>query len=188
MTLLYPNVGDLFNNKLINISWEATDLDGNNLNYAVILSPDNGTNWNTLDFDFNATNYSINTLDLMDGKDYLVKVLATDGFNTNYTISDAFGIDNDLNITELKVVYQNNTERVFKIGLNNTLNTAIGNITWEFNTGESVVASQYLFDLEPKEEIFIFVYHNYTLSGIYNLSFKAQNGFFIETDSKNITI
>ena len=42
-------------------------------------------------------------------------MLVTEGVNTNQSISNTFGIDNDLNITKFDIVYQNNTQRIFKI-------------------------------------------------------------------------
>ena len=34
-------------NEIINVSWNASDSDGDDLNYAILLSPDNGTTWKT---------------------------------------------------------------------------------------------------------------------------------------------
>ena len=137
----------------------------------------------------NETSFNISSNDLSDCKLCRIKVLATDGVNTNESVSNTFEIDNDLNITEFKVIYQNNTERIFKIDVQNTFNsTTISNITWEFNSGQDIKTSTKLFNLVPQEKIFVYIYHNYTVSGNYNISFKAFSGNFIETETKSIII
>lgn len=143
----------------MNISWEASDLDGNSLTYAILLSQDDGATYSTLDFDINATNYSINSLDLLDGDNYLIRILATDGVNTNFTLANTtFTIDNDLQIKEFSAIYSNLTQQILRISLNNTLNQTISNITWMFNTGESIKNSTYVVDLQFGEEMLFFVH------------------------------
>ena len=117
-----------------------------------------------------------------------VKVLVTDGVNTNESVSDIFEIDNDLQITDFNVVYQNNTERVFKIDLNNTLSSTINNIAWEFSSGEDAKNSVYNITLQPSENILYFIYHNYPMSGSYNASFKARSGDYIESKTIEVEI
>ena len=121
------------------INWTASDLDGNLLNYAVLFSSDNGTTYDTLTFDHNQTWFNLSSNNLEDSDKYLIKVLVTDGVRTNESImNQTFEIDNDLKIKNFTIVYGNNSESIFKISLNNSLSQAIGNITWEFNSGESV--------------------------------------------------
>jgi len=178
-----------YSNEIINISWNSSDSDSTNLSYALLLSSDNGINYNTLDFDFNYTNYSIDTLDLQDGENYKIKILVTDGVRTNFTTTNqSFEIDNDLQIRSFDVIYTNLTERIFRININNTLSSTISNISWEFDLGQDVKTSQILFNLEPKEEVDIFVYHNYTTGGNYNLSFRAFSGNYIEGKIKSINV
>ena len=170
----------------INANWttNASEHYGDNLNYAILVSLDNGTTYNTLNIDISSTNYTIDSLDLVDGKNYLVKVLATDGINTNYTVANqTFEIDNDLQINEFRIVYQNNTERVFKIALNNTLSSTISNITWQLNTGESIKNSTLLSTLQSGEQMLFFIYHNYSTSGSYNTTFTARSGNYIESET-----
>jgi|SRR3989344_2379068 len=171
-------------------SWTASDSDpGTNLSYAVLFSSDNGTNYNTLIFDHNSTWFSLSSNNLEDGKYYKIKVLVTDGIRTNESIiNQSFEIDNDLQIKNLSVIYQNNTQRIFKIILNNTFNQSISNITWEFNSGESIENSLYDIRLEPSEESLFFIYHNYSIAGNYNVSFKAQQGIFREYEMFGVVI
>lgn len=179
----------VFSNEKINVTWSSSDNDGDYLVYAVLISADNGTTYNALDYDLNTSSYLINSLDLVDSSQYLIKVLASDGINTNYTVTNStFEVDNDLQIKYLDAVYQNNTQRVFRIELNNTLNTTLSNLSWEFNTGETVENCSTPFTLESGEDIFFFIYHNYSQSGNYNYSFKAFSGNYIENEFKQITI
>ena len=188
--LISPSGERTYSNQEITINWIALDLDGDELNYAVLFSSDNGSTYNTIAFDLNETNISINSNNLEDSDQYLIKVLATDGVNTGESIMNStFEIDNDLKINEFKVVYQNNTERAFIINLNNTFtNTTINNITWEFNSGEDAKNSVYNITLQPSENILYFIYHNYPMSGSYNASFKARSGDYIETEMLEIEI
>ena len=181
--------GKVFSNNIINVSWNGTDLDGNNLSYAVLVSPDNGTTYNTIIFDLNETQYIINSSDLVDSKNYLLKVLVTDGVNTNESvINNTFEVDNDLNITKFFVVYSNQTERIFEIGINNTLNMNITNISWIFNSGQDTLSSNILFSLQPFEQIFIYINYNYSTTGSFTTSFKAYSSNFIEIETKEIII
>ena len=72
--------------------------------------------------------------------------------------------------------------------MTNNANKNISNISWEFNTGNGIKTSQNLFNLQPSEEIFFYIYHNYTASGSFNLTFKAFSGNFIESETISINV
>jgi hypothetical protein len=183
ISLIFPAGGQIYSNEEIFINWSASDLDGDDLSYAVLFSSDNGETYNTVIFDYNETWFNLSSNNLQDSDKYLIKVLVTDGVLTNESIMNAtFEVDNDLQIKNFSIVYQNNTERVFKIALNNTLNQTISNISWEFNSGESIDNSAYDVGLEPSEEALFFIYHNYTISGNYNVSFRARSNDYIESE------
>jgi hypothetical protein len=187
----YPNGGEFFSSEIINVSWNASDLDGDNLSYAVLFSSDNGTTYNTVIFDHNETWFNLSSNDLEDSDQYLIKVLATDGVNTNSAISESFSIDNDLSINDFKVVYQNNTERIFRFDVNNTFDgQTLGNISWSLDTGESIISSNSSMNitLQPLEEAYVFVYHNYTVSGNYTVIATSFNEQFTERRFLNITV
>jgi|SRR3989344_154853 len=174
---------------LIKDSSSTSDVDGGNLSYAVLFSSDNGASYNTMVFDYNLTYFNLSSNDLADSQDYKVKVLVTDGVLTNESVlTNTFSVDNDLQIRNFSVVYQNNTERIFKIVLNNTLASTISNMTWEFNSGEDIKTSSYNITLQPSEEMLFFIYYNYTLSGNYNVSFRASRGIYIESKAMGVII
>lgn len=189
ISLISPAGGQTYSNEEIFVNWSAFDLDGNDLSYAVLFSSDNGETYNTVIFDYNETWLNLSSNNLQDSDKYLVKVLVTDGVLANESVmNQTFEVDNDLQIKSFLVVYQNNAERIFKIVLNNTLSQTINNITWEFNSGENIENSLYSVNLEPSEEAFFFIYHNYSSSGDYNVSFKARSNDYIESETVEVIV
>src|SRR3989344_9527376 len=86
ISLISPSGGQSYSNQEIRINWTASDVDGGNLSYAVLFSSDNGTSYNTVIFDHNLTWFNLSSNDLEDSSSYKVKVLATDGVNTNESV------------------------------------------------------------------------------------------------------
>jgi len=84
-----PNGGELFvSGQNATISWQSSDLDGDQMKYSVFYSPDNGMNWVPIVSDTIET--TLNWTVANDATDkYLIKVIATDGINTGKDISDA---------------------------------------------------------------------------------------------------
>ncbi|MBR9705263.1 hypothetical protein GOV12_07660, partial [Candidatus Pacearchaeota archaeon] len=76
-----------------NVIWDSSDLDEDELVYAVLFSADNGSTFSTLEIDYNKTNITLDPSKLQDCSLCGIKILATDGINTNSSISEAFGID-----------------------------------------------------------------------------------------------
>ncbi|MEK6953760.1 MAG: hypothetical protein AABX01_02040 [Candidatus Micrarchaeota archaeon] len=183
ISLISPIGGELFSNQIFNVTWNASDLDGDNLSYAVLISADNGSTYSTLVFDYNLTFYSINSSALQDSKNYTITVLATDGFNTANTSSNSvFEIDNDMNVTKFSIVYANLTQRIFRIDVKNTLNFTIQNISWIFNSQQDNKSSLFPFNLSSMETIQIYIYQNYTNPGNYSPQITVMSGKLIERE------
>jgi hypothetical protein len=70
------------------ISWNSSDLDGDQLTHDLFYSGDGGGHWTPIAMGLNQTSYLWNTIGLDRGSDYLVKVVANDGVNTCENISD----------------------------------------------------------------------------------------------------
>ena len=64
-------------------------MDGDALSYTVLFSSDNGGSWEPIVTNLTMTSYVWNVARLQPGAQYLVKVIATDGFNTGQDVSDA---------------------------------------------------------------------------------------------------
>jgi hypothetical protein len=87
--VLYPNGGEVWEKgKTYNITWEASDKDGDVLTCSLAISENNGETWLPLDIDVTGNEYQLNTLTLEEGQNYLVRVRATDGVNTGEDVSD----------------------------------------------------------------------------------------------------
>jgi hypothetical protein len=72
------------------ITWTASDADGDPLSYRVQYSPDNGGTWVPLSEEIQETSLTIDTANLPGGNHGMIRVLASDGFNTGE------GYSNDL--------------------------------------------------------------------------------------------
>ena len=69
---------------------EAGDDDGDPLTFAVLYSRDGGGSWAPLTTGLTATEFAFDTTALAGGAQCLVKVRATDGFDTAEDVSDGF--------------------------------------------------------------------------------------------------
>jgi len=85
----YPNGGEVLTVGInYTVTWEASDLDGDQLTYYVGYSSDAGKTWIPLAWDLTETNCTWNTSDLPPRSTYLVKVIAADGVNIGKDISN----------------------------------------------------------------------------------------------------
>jgi len=89
INVLCPNGGEVFTKgEQIEISWEASDADGDPLTYNLSISPNGGETWLPIDIDITDNEYEISTEPMDEGQDYLIKVRTTDGVNTGEDVSD----------------------------------------------------------------------------------------------------
>lgn len=85
----YPNGGEMLPNTPISIRWSANDPDGDPLKYVVQYSPDAGVTWRTLATDLTSTSLELDPENIAGTSQGLIRVQASDGFNTAHDISDA---------------------------------------------------------------------------------------------------
>ncbi|MFX0095366.1 MAG: fibronectin type III domain-containing protein, partial [Candidatus Hodarchaeota archaeon] len=93
-TIHYPNGGEMLYGT-INIQWSAsTDPFGHSLTYQVSYSADGGSTWTTLAIGLTTTSYSWNTVPVLEGSNYLVKVVAvcSEGLTAEDTSNSTFTI------------------------------------------------------------------------------------------------
>jgi hypothetical protein len=180
--------GKFFNNELFDISWNSSDLDGDNLAYAVLFSADNGSNYTTLEIDYNQTTLTLNSSELPDCKLCKIKVLVTDGINTNFSLSETFSIDYLFRLLSLTQLYSNNTERVFGFFIQNLNDSAIENVFWIVNTGIENITSQYNSTLEINKSKYVIVEYNYSTSGNYTVIATALAEGLSDSESIEISV
>jgi len=88
VVLTSPNGGEALSG-LVNVTWSGSDLDGDDLEYSLLVSNDNALNWATVQVGLSSTNYLWDTSLLPPGNQYLFRVIVTDGVNTSQDISQS---------------------------------------------------------------------------------------------------
>lgn len=89
VALLYPSGGEvLLAGSEVRICWQGQDKDGDELTYLLAYSKNGGGDWIPIASNLNETCHDWNTKGLPSGKQYKVKVIATDGVNTEEDGSD----------------------------------------------------------------------------------------------------
>jgi len=76
-----PHTGDTWSGSK-SVAWNAADADGDPLTFAILTSPDNGATWLPVVTDLETSSYSIESAELSASSQTLLKVLASDGFDT----------------------------------------------------------------------------------------------------------
>lgn len=82
VSLTAPNGGQTFGPGPVNITWTASDAHGDALTYAIEYSTDNGNTWETLVVDWPEQSLAVNGAQLPATTQGLIRVIASDGFNT----------------------------------------------------------------------------------------------------------
>lgn len=77
------------------IKWIASDLNGDDLSYALEYSVDGGNNWDALVSGLIETSYELDTAALFDGSDYRLKAIVSDGADTAEAVSEKFAVLNN---------------------------------------------------------------------------------------------
>jgi hypothetical protein len=85
-----PNGGEVLKSETTQISWEASDLDGDSLTYDLLVSGDGGSTWDPVATGLKQTTHNLIVTGFSGGNKYLVKVIACDGVNTAQDVSDAY--------------------------------------------------------------------------------------------------
>ncbi|MBI2135952.1 hypothetical protein HYU06_02695, partial [Candidatus Woesearchaeota archaeon] len=80
----------------------------------------------------------------------------------------------DIIITEFSEIYANKLNTLFAFTILNNKNSALTNINWSLNTGETTIYTNNLFNLSSGETILVFVEYNYTNYGTYTIIAAAN--------------
>ncbi len=92
VTVQKPAGGETIDADEVEVSWTASDADGDKLLYAVQYSPDNGQNWVTVAEDIPETSVMVDRYEISGSDKALFRVLATDGIRTTAANSKPFTI------------------------------------------------------------------------------------------------
>lgn len=65
-----------------NVTWTGSDMDGDTVYYDILYSQHNGSTWTVLAIGLTGTSFSFDTTNVLPGTSALLKVRASDGFNT----------------------------------------------------------------------------------------------------------
>lgn len=87
VTLLTPNGGENYTDT-VDITWSASDADGDTLRYFVQFSADDGATWQAVAVGLTQTQLRLDLTELAGGEQTRIRVLATDGANTGMDASD----------------------------------------------------------------------------------------------------
>jgi hypothetical protein len=90
--LIYPSGGEILGSDNLQVSWEASDEDGDTLTYSLLVSADGGISWNPVENGLIQTAYNLTLTGFSGGNEYLLRVIASDGLNTGEDTSGAFTI------------------------------------------------------------------------------------------------
>ena len=82
LTLTTPNGGQNFAADTVNLAWSGNDADGDTLTYTVQYSTDAGATWRMLAVDWPGQSLGIDSSGLAATTNALIRVIASDGFNT----------------------------------------------------------------------------------------------------------
>jgi hypothetical protein len=83
-----PNGGEVWKGGMEKIQWAARDVDSDTLYFDILFSPDGGKTWIPVANKIQGLGYEVDTSTLPGGDKALIRVIATDGFNTAQDDSD----------------------------------------------------------------------------------------------------
>ena len=174
-------------NELFNVSWDSSDADNDSLVYGILVSDNDGLSYVTLEMDYNQTNITLNSSNLPYCNFCKIKVLSTDGVNTNSSISDTFSIPPQ-SIFNFSILNTSSLNTVFEFGILDD-NFVSSSFPFKFKFGDGNNFSNILdVNLNNSEDIFVIIEHNYTSGGIKILSANVTVGEFYDIEYLEVTI
>ncbi|MBS3131643.1 hypothetical protein J4212_04385 [Candidatus Woesearchaeota archaeon] len=94
-------------------------------------------------------------------------------FTDSISDSDTISFDlEDIELRNLTIMNASGNYRLFEIVIENALPTNLTNVSWAFDTKDSnVINSTSILILQPEEAAFVYVSHNFSTTGSYNVNF-----------------
>lgn len=93
----------------------------------------------------------------------------------------------NIDVSSLEAIYSNNTHYIFKFNITNNGGTDLTDVNWTINFGDgNTIKSNYKFNLSYTKDAFIFVEHNFSSKGSYDVVVNANSSEV--SDSQTTTI
>lgn len=92
--IIAPGDGDVLDGDTASFEWIASDADGDPLTYMVQISGDGGNTWETLVVNWNSMTLEVDMSLVPETDMGVVRVFASDGFNSTMAVSDGFFVTN----------------------------------------------------------------------------------------------
>jgi len=87
ISIVRPNGGEPWEG-IQTIEWDAFDVDGDDLRFTIMYTPDDGQSWFPVGTNIKENSFRFDTLILPGGDEAKIRVIATDGFNNSEDESD----------------------------------------------------------------------------------------------------
>lgn len=182
VTLIYPNGGEVLSG-VIDILWEGTDVDVDELSINIEYSKDNGINWRPLYTNLeNDGSEEWNTAGYSNGDNYLLRITVNDGEISVSDVSDnVFTLNNIDN--ENPIAYIDSPENNY-VSFVGELVEFRGHGTDE--DGDEIIEYEWMINDEIiNEQNF---YYRFDNAGEYDISFKVQDEYRLWSDSVNVHV
>ena len=89
VNLTYPNGSEVWSSTgIYTATWTAYDLDDDILSYTLEYSSDSGNSWVPVGINITTTHQAIDMSELSGGTTSMLRISASDGFNTGYDVTD----------------------------------------------------------------------------------------------------
>jgi hypothetical protein len=101
--------------------------------------------------------------------------------------SGSFFIGNSVYVESFDKLYNNSLDAIIGFTIKNALLNQASNISWKINLGDSTrINSTTPITIGAQNKAYVFIDHNYTSHGTYNVSMNVT--YAGSTDNKNYTI
>ncbi len=82
-----------------------------------------------------------------------------------------------LNVTSIKLIHSDGTDHIFEIVVENDGDITLDNISWAFDTDDgTMIYSDQNMALQPGEDVFVYLRHNYSLAGDLDVTLNVTSG------------
>lgn len=106
----------------------------------------------------------------------------------NYSVSLNVSIQPDVSIENLNLIYNSSLNVIYEFIIENKLEESVENVSWNFNTGDSLINSTMNINLDSQKKAYIYIDYNYSSSDTYEAIANVTYNGVSDTYALNITI